>query len=160
MVIGLSGRLPRINPAVDCYNLISVTHTVPVGAYDLSSITGEITIRPARDGDVFGPLGEPDTRETPRPGEIVYADDARVLTRHWNHRDAEHTKVTAGSQSVLFLIETTRADERGDDALRAAEDLRSMVAMHAQEVVTEIFDATGGWRRVTSGGAARTLQRA
>jgi DNA/RNA-binding domain of Phe-tRNA-synthetase-like protein len=31
-----SGRLPRINPAVDCYNLVSATYSVPAGAFDLA----------------------------------------------------------------------------------------------------------------------------
>jgi DNA/RNA-binding domain of Phe-tRNA-synthetase-like protein len=34
-----SARLPRISPAVDCYNLVSVTHGVPAGAFDLTRWT-------------------------------------------------------------------------------------------------------------------------
>ena len=29
-----TGRLPRVSPTVDAYNLVSVTHAVPVGAFD------------------------------------------------------------------------------------------------------------------------------
>lgn len=39
------GTLPRINPAVDTYNTVSVTHGLPAGAFDLDHITGDIHIR-------------------------------------------------------------------------------------------------------------------
>lgn len=38
-----SGRLPRINPAVDCYNLISVSYCVPAGAFDLAQVVATST---------------------------------------------------------------------------------------------------------------------
>ncbi len=54
-------------------------------------------------------LGEPGTTETPKPGEVVYADSAGVLTRHWNHRDAHRTRVTEDSGRVTFVLETLHA---------------------------------------------------
>ncbi|MBV9823763.1 MAG: hypothetical protein JO144_16140, partial [Actinobacteria bacterium] len=42
-----SGRLPRITPAVDAYNLVSVSHRVPAGAFDLAKVPGPIEIRPS-----------------------------------------------------------------------------------------------------------------
>jgi len=63
------------------------------------------------------PLGEPGTTENPPPGEVIYT--AGVLTRHWNHRDAERTKVTEISEQIVFLPETVDAAAFGtrlDDA--------------------------------------------
>ncbi len=68
------GTLPRINPAVDSYNAVSVRHGLPAGAFDLDRVTGDIDIRPADGTESFTPLGEPGTVEHPRPGEIIYAD--------------------------------------------------------------------------------------
>jgi DNA/RNA-binding domain of Phe-tRNA-synthetase-like protein len=43
--LGKSGRLPRISPAVDAYNAVSVTHGVPVGAFDLAAVRGDVALR-------------------------------------------------------------------------------------------------------------------
>ncbi|HTV99358.1 MAG TPA: phenylalanine--tRNA ligase beta subunit-related protein [Streptosporangiaceae bacterium] len=116
-----SGKLPRINPAVDGYNLVSARYGVPAGAFDLSQVRGDITIGFADGSEEFTPLGEPGAVEHPHPGEVIYADAAGVLTRHWNHRDADRTKVTEDSEQIVFLLETVDAGAFGarlDDARR------------------------------------------
>lgn len=100
-----SGALPRVSPAVDAYNLVSVTHRVCAGAFDLAALTGPVEIRFARPGDEFVPLGEPDIVEQPHDGEVVYALGPIVLTRHWNHRDSDLTKVTGDTTDALFMLE-------------------------------------------------------
>ncbi|WP_432089565.1 B3/B4 domain-containing protein [Streptomyces sp. bgisy095] len=126
------GALPRINPAVDSYNTVSVRHGLPAGAFDLDHVTGDVDIRPAHGTEAFTPLGEPDTVETPRPGEIVYADAVGILTRHWNHRDAHRTRVTEDSTRVVFALETLRADHDGRLLDTAADELRDLLAPHAE----------------------------
>ncbi|MEU0588558.1 phenylalanine--tRNA ligase beta subunit-related protein [Streptomyces sp. NPDC006132] len=125
------GTLPRINPAVDSYNAVSVRHGLPAGAFDLDQVTGDVDIRHADGTETFTPLGEPGTVENPRPGEIIYADSTGVLTRHWNHRDAHRTRVTADSTHVAFVLETLRATSDGHLLKTAAEELRSLLAPHA-----------------------------
>jgi DNA/RNA-binding domain of Phe-tRNA-synthetase-like protein len=129
-----SGRLPRINPAVDCYNLVSVSHAVPAGAFDLDTVQGDITVRFATGEESFTPLGEPDTTERPRPGEVIYVDAASVLTRHWNHRDADRTKVTSGSDHIVFLLETTQSAGFGPAVNAAAADLAARLAARSRRV--------------------------
>ncbi len=136
-----TGHLPRISPAVDSYNLVSVTHAVPAGAFDLDRVEGHITIRFAEDDDRFVPLGEPDEVEQPHPGEVVYVDDAGVLTRHWNHRDADRTKVTPASRRVLFVLETVDV-EHHDTVSAAAAELAGLLGSHAEAVTTEVLDAS------------------
>ncbi|MFJ4809262.1 B3/B4 domain-containing protein [Streptomyces longwoodensis] len=125
------GSLPRINPAVDSYNAVSVRHGLPAGAFDLDRVEGDVVIRPADGTEAFTPLGEPDTVEHPRPGEVVYVDAAGVLTRHWNHRDAHRTRVTEDSTRVVFALETLHAERDGDLLGSAAEELRALLAPHA-----------------------------
>ncbi|BCM72196.1 MULTISPECIES: B3/B4 domain-containing protein [Streptomyces] len=125
------GTLPRINPAVDSYNAVSVRHGLPAGAFDLDRVTGDIDIRPADGTESFTPLGEPGTVEHPRPGEIIYADTTGVLTRHWNHRDAHRTRVTEDSTQVAFVLETLHADRDGGLLKVAAEELQGLLAPHA-----------------------------
>ncbi|GLW55779.1 B3/B4 domain-containing protein [Kitasatospora phosalacinea] len=126
------GALPRINPAVDSYNAVSVRHALPAGAFDLAAVDGPIEVRFADGGEEFTPLGEPGTVERPRPGEVVYADAAGVLTRHWNHRDAHRTRVTEHATDVLFVLETMGGD--GPELDTAAEELSTLLAPHSESV--------------------------
>jgi len=129
-----SARLPRINAAVDCYNLVSVTTGVPAGAFDLRQVKGDITIGLAVGSEEFTPLGEPHTTEHPRPGEVIYADAEGVLTRHWNHRDAERTKVTGDSEDIVFLLETVDAPAFGAALDAATASLTALLLSRARSV--------------------------
>lgn len=134
------GRLPRINPTVDSYNAVSVRHGLPAGAFDLDRIAGDVTIRHADGTESFTPLGEPDTVEHPKPGEIIYADATGVLTRHWNHRDAHRTRVTEDSAHVVFALETLHATRDGDLLRGATEELRALLAPHAEQTAVHYLD--------------------
>lgn len=129
-----SGRLPRISPAVDCYNLVSATGGVPVGAFDLQTVAGQIMIRFADGSKAFTPLGEPDTTENPRPGEVIYIDAGGVLTRHWNHRDADRTKVTEESSEIVFVLETVDASAFGGALDEATGTLVSLLRTRSRAV--------------------------
>ncbi|MGW3564938.1 B3/B4 domain-containing protein [Streptomyces sp. NPDC000941] len=127
------GSLPRINPAVDSCNAVSVRHGLPAGAFDLDHVSGDVDIRHADGTESFTPLGEPDTVEKPKPGEIIYADATGVLTRHWNHRDAHRTRVTEDSAHVAFVLETLHVDQDGDLLKIAADELQGLPSPHAQQ---------------------------
>ncbi|POX56742.1 hypothetical protein C3489_02835 [Streptomyces sp. Ru71] len=135
------GTLPRINPAVDSYNAVSVRHGLPAGAFDLDHVTGDVDIRYADGTETFTPLGEPGTVEHPRPGEVVYADSGGVLTRHWNHRDAHRTRVTEDSVHVAFLLETPHASRDGDLLKVAADELLGLLAPHAERTAVRYLGA-------------------
>lgn len=127
------GTLPRINPAVDSYNSVSVHHGLPAGAFDLDHVAGDVDIRYADGSEEFTPLGEPDTVENPKPGEIIYVDATGVLTRHWNHRDAHRTRVTEDSTRTAFVLETLQATRDGNLLKLAAEELLSLLVPHAEQ---------------------------
>ncbi|MFJ9608566.1 B3/4 domain-containing protein [Kitasatospora sp. NPDC101176] len=134
------GALPRINPAVDSYNAVSVRHGLPAGAFDLDRVTGDVVIRRADGTEAFTPLGEPGTVEHPAPGEVVYADAVGVLTRHWNHRDAHRTRVTEDSSRVVFLLETLHASRDGRLLEAAVGRLRGLLAPHADHTAVHHLD--------------------
>ncbi|AKZ53438.1 hypothetical protein SAM23877_0389 [Streptomyces ambofaciens ATCC 23877] len=126
------GTLPRINPAVDSYNSVSVRHGLPAGAFDLDHVTGDVDIRHADGTETFTPLGEPGTTEIPKPGEIIYTDATDVLTRHWNHRDAHRTRVTEASTHVAFVLETVAATRDGHLLKTAADELQTLLEPHCE----------------------------
>ncbi|WP_052849505.1 B3/4 domain-containing protein [Streptomyces avicenniae] len=149
------GALPRINPAVDAYNSVSVRHGLPAGAFDLDHLAGDVVVRQAADGEEFTPLGEPGTVETTKAGEIVYADSGGILTRHWNHRDAHRTRVTEDSTHVVFILETVQAPRDGHHVEAAADALRALLAPHT--AATAVHHLTPAHPEVTvqEGAASR-----
>lgn len=142
------GKLPRISGAVDAYNTVSVTHVFPAGAFDVSQLTDAVDIRYARDGDEFTPLGESEVTETPMASEVVYADGKSVLTRCWNHRDCDRTKVLPTSQDVVFILETLDAQRHSAALARAVEQLSGFIAPHAAAVGTAYLHAAASEVRV------------
>ncbi|MBO0870106.1 MAG: hypothetical protein J2P15_16225 [Micromonosporaceae bacterium] len=97
-------EFPTISKAVDAYLLVETQFFLPVGGYDLATVTGDIELRLSTGGEEFTPIGGRDPEYT-QPGEIVYADAARILTRMWNYRDCDACKVTPGSTEVALFTE-------------------------------------------------------
>jgi DNA/RNA-binding domain of Phe-tRNA-synthetase-like protein len=112
--------LPAVNRLVDVYNAVSVAYGLPLGGEDADRLVGTPVLRPARAGDVFdlaGPDGAPDP---PRPGEVVWVDDAGVTCRAWNWRQGVRTRIREDTRNAFFLLEAI--DEGG------AADLEPAVA--------------------------------
>lgn len=118
------GSMPRINAAVDAYNAVSVRHLVPMGGFDLGRVRGDIVLRFSEGGELFTPLGPAAAEET-YPGEVVYADDARILTRRWNYRDCEETKITVDTVNVAMFVDGSPAIPKAvvRNALKDLEEL-------------------------------------
>ena len=104
--------LPRINTAVDTYNAVSVGHRIPMGGFDMAQVQGEIVLRFSEGGELFLPLGASEPEET-YPGEVVYADDARILTRRWNYRDCDETKITEYTKAFIMFVDGSVNMPRG-----------------------------------------------
>lgn len=124
------GRLPRINPAVDAYNLVSLHHGLPAGAFDLDAIEGDLVIRRAGPDEPFFGIGG--SADSAHEGEIVYADASRLLTRGWNYRDCDHTKVTPTSRAVIFMVERVSKNIPHEALESALDELEGLIAGHAQ----------------------------
>lgn len=134
------GKLPRISPAVDAYNLVSITRGTPAGAFDMDKLAERVTIRFTEPGDSFIPLGEPEEAEQPKQGEVVYAQGKQVLTRSWNHRDSDQTKVTEASGNVVFILERISAAAVSDRQMADAQEmLAGLIEPHAESVVLAVI---------------------
>lgn len=120
-----AGSVRSINPLVDLYNTVSLTHFLPCGGEDLAAIRGPVRLTRAAGGEQFVPLGMEET-QPPQPGEVIYRDDAGVICRAWNWREAERTKLTEATTDAVLFIEAIPPVR--EDALRAAcEQLRTLV---------------------------------
>jgi len=97
-------ELPTINASVDAYNAVSVRHLIPIGGFDTDRVEGDIRLRLSPGGEPFNGLGVAEVEQT-RPGEVVYADDRRILTRRWNFRDCVETQITTETRSLVMFID-------------------------------------------------------
>ena len=122
-------RLPAINPFVDAYNAVSLTHGFCVGADDLDRIAPPLAFRFSRPGDSFldmaaAPGEDPD--DPPKEGEVVLADSRHVLCRRWNWRQDMRSAISMETKSALMTIQ---ANGWGDLEVAVA-DLEALVARH------------------------------
>jgi DNA/RNA-binding domain of Phe-tRNA-synthetase-like protein len=118
--------LPTINSAVDAYNALSVRHLIPMGGFDLDRTRGDISLRLSEGGEAFKPLGSSGPEET-YEGEPVYADEARILTRRWNFRDCDETKITSETRSLAMFVDGSREIPR-EDVEEALRELRGLLS--------------------------------
>ncbi|SDB39375.1 B3/B4 domain-containing protein [Bauldia litoralis] len=127
-----AGRgLPRINPFVDAYNAVSLTHVMPLGADDLARVSGDLAFRYSRPGDEFLDMasgaGDAPQSDPPKPGEVVYADDEKILCRRWNWRQDLRSLVTALTDRAVVTVQSN-----GEGDLDAAvADLGDLVGRFA-----------------------------
>ncbi|PZH04105.1 cytoplasmic protein [Streptomyces sp. NTH33] len=99
--------LPRINVLVDLYNAISVAHLIPVGGEDLDLVQGGMRlVRASGEEDFVTVAGGEETVEHPDAGEVVWRDEAGVTCRRWNWRQGPRTRLTEGTTSGIFLLES------------------------------------------------------
>jgi len=121
----LDAGLPRIDRLTDAYNAVSIANLVPVGGEDLDQYKGPARLVRAAGDEDFGTTahGEPVT-EHPRPGEVIWRDDAGVTCRQWNWRQCTRTRITTATTNAVFIIDGLAA--LGRDGLTAAgNDLTS-----------------------------------
>jgi DNA/RNA-binding domain of Phe-tRNA-synthetase-like protein len=103
------GAWPDINPIVDIYLTNQIDHLLPHGGYDATTLAGDLSLYVSPGNEPFEPLGG--GQEVTEPGEIVYRDQQRVLTRRWNYRDCDATKITELTTDFILMIEATEAIE-------------------------------------------------
>ncbi len=96
--------IPSINSAVDLGNAVSLKYKLPIGAHDINTTNGEISVRYSRAQDTFIPFGSPE-HEPVDENEIVYASGNSVRTRKWIWRQSEEGKITEETKTIFFPID-------------------------------------------------------
>ncbi len=102
----LKGELLRsINPLVDLYNVVSLTHLLPAGGEDLDAIEGDVVLtRASSEEPKVKLLGEAEER-SPKPGEVIYKDELGAICRRWNWKEADRTKLTEETRNAVLVLE-------------------------------------------------------
>ncbi len=121
--------LPEINVFVDAYNAVSLAHVMPLGADDAARIAGDIAFRYSRIGDQFVDMaggaeeGAAPEADPPKPGEVIFADNEKILCRRWNWRQDVRSLVTPLTTQAVVTIQSNGVG----DVEAAAADLRAML---------------------------------
>jgi DNA/RNA-binding domain of Phe-tRNA-synthetase-like protein len=99
----LSGRtLPRINNLVDAYNLASIKTEIALAAFTRDRLKCDLLMRRAKEGEEFLGIGMDKTIKL--TGIEVVISDSEKLVAIYPHRDAETSKISHSTTSVLMLV--------------------------------------------------------
>ncbi len=122
--VSKGGQLPTINPLVDSYNVLSLNFVMPVGGEDLDTCSGNIQLTFADGTEAFTALGE-EANDPPLHGEVIYKDDAGVLCRRFNWREAARTCLTEKTKNAVLVMEAI-APMTDDDLMKALGELKTL----------------------------------
>jgi len=126
------GRVPSINTLVDIANLVSLRYQLPVAVFDQESVTGATTVRFASGTERFTDLGS-DSITCPEPGEVVFVDDAGVVSaRRWCWRQSTQSAAGSSTTEALITVEAQHSDS-DSEILRATDDLVGLLSEHQPE---------------------------
>lgn len=107
------GHLPRVQPFVDFCNANSAAAAIPVAAYDLDRIAGDLVVRRATGTERYLTFGG--TEEYPAPDEVIFADeDGRAHARRWTNRQSGYSAVSQSTDNVLIVAEAMHASAAAD----------------------------------------------
>ncbi len=108
--------LPRINTLVDAYNLASIDTAIPLAAFDVGGLVGELTMREAAEGERFLGIGM-DKPVVLEGGEAVVEDEEKLIAVY-PYRDADACKITLETKDTLMLV--CGVPNIGDEVLERA----------------------------------------
>jgi DNA/RNA-binding domain of Phe-tRNA-synthetase-like protein len=106
-------RLPAINSVVDVTNVTSLEHLVPLGAFDLGAIEGEVTLTASLPGEALVPIARTAAFKL-APGTPVLRDRAGIFSAI-GVRDSQRTMISDDTRGVLLV--SWGADDIGPDVI-------------------------------------------
>lgn len=108
-----------INPLVDIYNYVSLTHLLPAGGEDLAAMQGDLYLTYAAADEVPVTVLGRSEQQAPAPGEVIYKDAVGTICRRWNWREVARTIITGDTQDCILVLEALNPVT--DDELRRAQ---------------------------------------
>ena len=92
-------------------NINSIRDVIPVGGDDVMRAGGSLVLGYADGSETFSPLGNPDVKEQPAPGEVIYvvAESKEVMCRRWNWRNGHATRIAENTGVIVMNIDVNRS---------------------------------------------------
>ena len=106
-------------PLVNLYCYASLIEMVPMGAYDLEKVEGDIVIRLSKENETFLGIGDTEPLIS-TPGVVVYSDDGGIICWAWNHRDAARVSLSPDTNRAIFFADssTQESESRAEAAIK------------------------------------------
>lgn len=95
-------QLPQINTLVDAYNLASMESRVPLAAFDMKTLSGDLVLRLAENGEEFFGIGMKSPVVVKGNELVIEAGDELIAM--YPHRDADRSKITLSTRDVLIVV--------------------------------------------------------
>ena len=77
---------------------------MPIRADDLDWLCEDLVLTFTKGGEAFRKMNSIDVVEA-KEGEAAYMDKGGIISRYWNHKRCERTKVTEKSKNIGIFIE-------------------------------------------------------
>jgi len=130
--------IPHINPAVDAYLASETIHCLPIGGYDLEKINGNIYLGISKGEEPFIAIKNDDVELT-KPGEVVYRDDERILTRCWNYKDCMHSQINNDTRQIALFVEAPSKNITNEMIIETAKDIEQNLKEFCQANTQMMF---------------------
>lgn len=132
------GALRRLHPLVELCNAVSAAYAVPVAAFDLDHVSGDLEVRLATGAETYITF----SGETEKPGvdEVIFADEEGFAhARRWSNRQSGKSAVSAGTTRALIVAEALH-EQAAEDMAKLADELSSQLARSfGTEPMTELL---------------------
>ena len=130
-------QLPLINKVVAIMNINSIRDVIPVGGDDVLRAAGSLELRYADGSESFTPLGNPDAKEQPVPGEVIYvvSESKEVMCRRWNWRNGHKTRIAEDTRVIVMNIDGLGEDSEAR-SIATRERVAQMLEAYCQTDVT------------------------
>lgn len=123
------GDVPSINLLVDIANLVAIRYALPVAAFDQAEVTGSTEVRFADGTERFTDLGSGRVAP-PRPGEVVFVDQAGLVSaRRWCWRQSRQSATGRQTVEALFTVEGHH-DRAEEDMAAAANEIDHLLRQY------------------------------
>ncbi|MGD9042162.1 MAG: phenylalanine--tRNA ligase beta subunit-related protein [Desulfobacterales bacterium] len=130
-------KIPFINKVVAIMNINSIRDIIPVGGDDVMRARGNLELRYADGSETFTPLGNPDVKERPIPGEVIYVveESKEVMCRRWNWRNGHATRIAEDTRVIVMNIDGLGEDTEARSTV-TRDRVAQMLEAHCQAEVT------------------------
>lgn len=127
--LGKQGGIGSVNQLVDIGNLVSIRHALPIAVCDQTHVVGGTVVRFATGTENFSDLGSSEGAH-PFPGEVIFADDADVVSaRRWCWRQSAQSATRPSTTEAVIVVEGHHADA-AEDVASALGDLASLLTTY------------------------------
>jgi DNA/RNA-binding domain of Phe-tRNA-synthetase-like protein len=138
--------LPYVNSLVAIFNVVSMKHVLPAGGDDLDTVKGDIRLALAQGRENYTPLGSPDQREHPLPGEIILMDTGseEVFCRAWCWKNGDVSKIGQNTRRVAINVDALPPKSAEDGKNAALETLELVKRFCGGDISMHKLDAEHG----------------